>query len=114
MKQSITDFLTNEPIVKRALRAAQKGFSAVYRRLPRKWDCERLFFPTDFGKPPPPAATVPSGTEEIPRSPIDGKPAERLLFTTPDTRFGERELNYIYLDERHGIAITHPHIAADK
>ncbi len=40
----------------------------------------------------------------------------RRTFAVHGTRqtIGERELNYIYLDERHGIAITHPHIAADR
>jgi SAM-dependent methyltransferase len=68
----------------------------------------------DCNNLPPPAATLPPNLELIAKSPIDGKPAERLLFSTPDTRFGEKELNYIYLDERHGVAITHPPIATDK
>jgi len=114
MEQSIADFGANVPIFKRALWAVQKPFRGMHRRLSLILCRERLFFPIDFGNLPPPAATIPRGAEEIPRSPIDGKPAERLLFTTPDTRFGERELNYIYLDERHGIAITHPRIAADE
>ena len=114
MEQSIADFLATMPIFKRMLWAVQKPFRSTYRKLSRNLHRESLFFPIDFGNLPPPAATIPHGAEEIPRSPIDGKPAERLLFTTPDTRFGERELNYIYLDERHGIAITHPHIAAEE
>lgn len=114
MDQSISDFLATMPMSKRALWTVQSLFWSAYRRLSRKWGSGRLFFPIDFGNLPPPAATIPPGTEAIPHSPIDGKPAERLLFTAPDTRFGERELNYIYLDERHGIAITHPHIAADR
>lgn len=114
MTQSITDFLAKKPIVKRALRTVQRTFKGTYRKLSRRWQRERLFFPVDFGDLPPPAATIPRGAGEIPRSPIDGKPAERLLFTTPDTRFGDRELNYIYLDERNGITITHPRIAADE
>lgn len=114
MEQSITDFLAKVPIAKRTLWAAQRLFRGAHRKLSRKLCRDRLFFPIDFGNLPPPAATIPRGAEEIPRSPIDGKPAERLLFTTPDTRFGERELNYIYLDERHEIAITHPRIAAEE
>jgi len=75
---------------------------------------ERLFFPIDFVNVPPPAVTIPPRTIEIPRSPIDGQPAERLLFSTPDTRFGDREISYVYLDARHGIAITHPKIEAER
>lgn len=114
MEQSIADFLANVPIVKRTLWAVQRLFLGTYRRLSRRLCRERLFFPIDLGNLPPPPATIPYGAEEMARSPIDGKPAERLLFTTPDTRFGERELNYIYIDERHGIAISHPRIAAEK
>lgn len=114
MQQSIASFLANAPMGKRLYWVAQKMFLRAYRKYSRKLDHERLFFPIDFANLPPPAAIVPPGTEEIPLSPIDGKPAERFLFTTPDTRFGERELNNIYLDERHGITITHPRIAAEK
>jgi glycosyltransferase involved in cell wall biosynthesis/SAM-dependent methyltransferase len=114
MDRSIAEFLATVPATRRALWAVQSLFRDARRRLVRKGGRERLFFPIDFGDLPPPAATIPPGTAEIPRSPIDGKRAERLLFTTPDTRFGERELSYIYLDERHGIAIAHPHIATDR
>ena len=114
MRQSITDFIAAAPVAKRLGWAIQKNLRRVSRRLSRKMHRDRLFFPIDFGNMPPPEAVIPPGTEATPRSPIDGKPAERLLFSTPDTRFGERELNYIYLDTRHGIAITHPPIPADK
>ena len=75
---------------------------------------ERLSFPVDSGNLTQPIVMLPRGEEEIPHSPIDGKPADHLLFATPDTRFGERELNYIYLDERHEIAITYPPVATEK
>ena len=114
MNRSMADFLENESLAKRALWVVQRSFFRLYRKYSSKLRQERLFFPIDFGNLPPPAATTPHGAEEVPRSPIDGKPAERLLFTTPDTRFGERGLNYIYLDERHGIAITHPPMAVEE
>lgn len=114
MQQSIADFLATMPIIRRTLWSAKKALRGLSRRLLCKLRRGRLFFPMDFGNLPPPTAVAPPGVDEVPRSPIDGKPAERFLFTTPDTRFGEQELNYIYLDERHGIAITHPRIAAEK
>jgi len=114
MEESIAAFLANAPIAKRALWAIQGIFQRVYRRYAGKFCRERLFFPIDFANLPPPSDTMPQDAEERPCSPIDGKPAERFLFTTPDTRFGDRELNHIYLDERHGIAITHPRLAAGK
>lgn len=114
LQQSIADFLATMPIIRRTLWSARKALRGLSRRLSCKLYRDRLFFPIDFGNLPPPIATIPPDVEDVPRSPIDGKPAERLLFTTPDTRFGEKVLNYIYLDERHGIAITHPPIAASK
>src|SRR5699024_7422638 len=42
------------------------------------------------------------------------KPAERLLFSTPDTRFGDKAINYIYLDKRHGITITYPPVQSSE
>lgn len=114
MDRSIAGFLASAPIARRALWAAQKILWRQYRRWSAKSCRERLFFPIDTGNFPPPPAAIPPGAEEVPCSPIDGNPAERFLFTAPDTRFGERELNYIYLDERHGIAITHPRVVVEK
>lgn len=62
-----------------------------------------LRFPT-LGVTPP----------EPPPSPIDGKPAERFLFRTGDTRFGDPGSEDIHLDERHGIAITSPSRSAEE
>ena len=114
MRQTIKKFMAAAPVAKRVSWAIQKTLRRVSRKLSRKLQPDRLFFPIDFGNMPPPAVVIPPGVEGTPRSPIDGKPAEQLLFSTPDTRFGVQELNYIYLDTRHGIAITHPPIAADK
>jgi O-antigen biosynthesis protein len=75
---------------------------------------DRLFFPIDFANMPPPPVVVTGPEYGAARSPVDGKPAERLLFSTPDTRFGGRDIQYIYLDTRHGIAITYPPVAADR
>ena len=69
----------------------------------------RLHFPIDFPNLPPPAAIGVFGNSATgPRSPVDGAPAERLLFSTTDNRFGGRELNHIYLDTRNETAITYP------
>jgi glycosyltransferase involved in cell wall biosynthesis/SAM-dependent methyltransferase len=114
MKQSIADFLSHTPVARSAKLFVQRLFWRAHRIYLSVFHRGRLFFPIDGVNFPPPAGTLLPGAEKVPRSPIDGKPAERLLFTTPDTRFGERELNYIYLDDRHGIAISHPHIAAKR
>lgn len=114
MRQSIADFLLHVPVSRRAKWFFERLFMREYKKHSLKLRGQRLFFPIDFGNLPPPAATIPPGTEHVARSPIDGLPVERLLFTTPDTRFGESELNYIYLDERHGIAVTHPHKTTEE
>lgn len=112
MQQSIIDFLATMPIVKRRIWSAQKVLRGFSRRVSQKKD--RLFFTMDCDNLPPPATTIPPNLEVVPRSPIDEKPVERLLFSTPDTRFGDKEINYIYLDARHRVAVTHPSIASDK
>lgn len=88
--------------------------SKVSYKLISKLKKERLFFPIDFANMPPPVVTIPPNCLDVPLSPIDGKPAERLLFSTPDTRFGDTEINYIYLDARHQVTITHPPIDNEK
>ncbi len=114
MRKSISDFIAAASVAKRVCWMMQIPLRRLSRMLSRKFHPAPLFFPIDSGNMPPPAVVIPPGVGGIPRSPIDGKPAERLLFSIPDTRFGEREINYIYLDTRHGVAITHPPIAADK
>jgi len=114
MKQSIADFLSHAPVARRAKLFVQRFFRRAHRVYLSQYRRERLFFPIDFCNLPPPAVTIRPGTEDVPRSPIDGRPAERLLFTTPDTRFGESELNYIYYDERYRIAISHPRLATEE
>ncbi len=114
MELSKAEFLASTPSFRRAVWAWRWPFLWTRRKFDSQWTRQRLFFPIDFANLPPPACTIPAGAMAMPRSPIDGEPAERLLFTSRDTRFGGDELHYIYLDERHGIAIAHPKVAAEK
>jgi glycosyltransferase involved in cell wall biosynthesis/CheY-like chemotaxis protein len=114
MKQSIQDFMATIPVSRRLVWGLKRPLRQLARKLAQKIHRDRLFFPIDFVNMPPPEVSVPSDVQSIPRSPIDGQPAERLLFSTPDTRFGEKEINYVYFDVRHGIAITHPPIDPGK
>lgn len=113
MQQAIQDFMAASPLHRRLWWRLQQPWSKLWRRLQRRLSHDRLFFPPDFSLALA-EMPVPPRTDEFPRSPVDGKVAERLLFSTPDTRFGEREINYIYLDTRHNITITHPPIDASK
>jgi len=110
MERSRGEFLADATLFKRAMWQWQWPFLWARRRHTQRMENSRLFFPIDFANLPPPNCTIPESMIGVPRSPIDGAPGERLLFTSPDTRFGGDEINYVYLDERHGIAITHPKI----
>ena len=109
------DFLAGSTVFRRGLWKAQAVIPWLRKRLKAFFvERDRLFFPIDFANLPPPSGEL-QGTEYGPAlSPIDGKPAERLLFSLPDTRFGESDIHHIYLDSRHGIAITHPPISMER
>lgn len=105
---SCNDFLATASHFQKLRWQLQSKYRSLRKYLAACVKKDRLFFPIDFGNMPPPLVTL-TGTEYGQAlSPIDGKPAERLLFSTPDTRFGDNAINHIYLDTRHAIAITHP------
>jgi glycosyltransferase involved in cell wall biosynthesis/SAM-dependent methyltransferase len=81
----------------------------VVNRIAWRHEIDRLFFPVDFSQVPPPAAIAPPPPfVDPPVCPITGALADRLLFTSPDTRFGDERLNYIsYVPESH-LAIAYP------
>jgi FkbM family methyltransferase len=112
LEQARGEFLAARPALVRAAWLARARLRRATRLVRARLQRERLFYPIDFAHLPPPAASVPATAvaANAPLSPVDGRPAERLLFSCMDTRFGERDMNYIYLDERHGVAITHPPI----
>jgi FkbM family methyltransferase len=107
MELAREQFLRSSPVWRRAAWAV-RGWGRRVARWMLSWRQDRLFFPIDFGNLPPPPAVAPRVHPPQPRSPIDGAPAERLLFSCMDTRFGDRNLNYIYLDSRHGVSIAFP------
>lgn len=105
---SQSDFLVKVSCFQKMYWQIQSKYRSLNKYLMARVKKNRLFFPIDFGNMPPPSVTL-AGTEYGQAlSPIDGKPAERLLFSTPDTRFGDNSISHIYLDTRHSIAITYP------
>ena len=112
MQQSISQLLEQTSLLRRCAWAFQKPVQRVYREALCNWPHRRLFFPIDFKNFPPPEVHAPTATV-IPQSPIDGKPVERFLFSSPDTRFGGNDLNHIYLDARHGIVIIQPELTKE-
>lgn len=106
--RSQSDFLAKASRLQKMRWQAQEKYRCLRTFIRIFSTNSRLFFPIDFGNLPPPPVTL-AGTEYGQAvSPIDGKPAERLLFSTPDTRFGDKVINHIYLDTRHSIAVTYP------
>src|SRR5207302_1409503 len=49
-----------------------------------------------------------------PVSPLTGRCPDRLLFSTRDTRFGEKLINYVYYDSKSGMAIAYPPLSQEK
>lgn len=56
----------------------------------------RLFFPIDFRELPPPAGTIAPTRNDAPKCPLDGTPADALLFSSRDTRFGSDLVNSLF------------------
>jgi FkbM family methyltransferase len=113
MQQSIDQFMAKMSRKRRIIFATKKVLRSISKiKSMKRYD--RLLFPFNSNILPPEDITTSTTISRPVKSPIDGKPAERLLFSTPDTRFGEKDINYIYFDARHKIAISHPPIAAEK
>ncbi|HZP19236.1 MAG TPA: methyltransferase domain-containing protein [Bauldia sp.] len=111
MSEVIVRRLAGQPLLERSW----WKFRRVWYRFRIKRRRQDLFFPRHWTCLPPPAVeNPPSISGLIPRSPIDGARADRFLFSTPDTRFGERELTFFYLDSRYRIAVAHPEIDRDR
>ncbi|CAB1275124.1 sulfotransferase [Candidatus Nitrosacidococcus tergens] len=109
MEQARNDFLNQVSSLQKSSWKFQIKFYRLLRWITKRViHKNRLFFPIDFQNQPPPIVTL-IGTEYGQAiSPIDYKPANRLLFSTPDTRFGGNKIHHIYLDTRYNIAITYP------
>lgn len=108
------DFLNTAALLPKLAWKGQAIYRTLYRKLAGTSHKDRLFFPIDFANMPPPPVIIPGAEYGNALSPVDAKPAERLLFSATDSRFGEKEINYIYLDSRHNIAITYPPIENAK
>ena len=107
VKQSRADFISSASFIERTIWKMKKLLRSSTIRSRR---IDRLCFPMDTASFPPPRVQVPVGRSVVPRSPIDGGYLDRFLFSLPDTRFGDRRINDVYLDTRHGIAVVGPAI----
>jgi SAM-dependent methyltransferase len=97
MTVCIEDFLSNTHILSRSLNPLKKRLRAVFKRIEMSRQ-KRFHYSIDSSAIPPTTNECIEPITGIPRSPIDGEP----------------DLSYIYYDERHQIAITHPPVPAAR
>jgi O-antigen biosynthesis protein len=101
------DFLLTVSPIRRLIWKTQSNIPLI-PKFPSRVNGEkyRLLFPTESAELPTSQLGVKEKGYSGARSPIDGKPPERLLFSSADTCVGDQEIHQIYLDTRHEIAIT--------
>jgi len=78
-----------------------KNFFYLMRR-------RHLYFPMDLTNLPPPVMQPPPRVEGAPRCPLTGEEPDQLLFSTPDTRYGDKAMNYVYYNSKSGVAMAYP------
>lgn len=109
--RATADFLKGMPAPERLIIQARAWWRKhVLSRFRRAPTLPRLFYPIDFPNLPPPPVSTTTPVHAPASSPVDGRPVEELLFSSFDTRFGDRAINHIYHDIRHNISVTHPPI----
>src|SRR5690606_38511481 len=86
-----------------AVRRAADAAEAVLR--PR-----RLWYPLDPHPALPPVDSRPQSAV-TPRCPLTNRPPDRLLFSSPDTRFGEPVLTRFYYCEGSDTVVASPELS---
>src|SRR6185312_84449 len=86
----------------------RRAVNLAWRKLKRR----RLFFPLAaagcaFGERPTPG-TPPPFIPDQPRCPLTGAAADRLLFSSRDTRFGDDMINHVYYSSANDVAMVYP------
>ena len=68
---------------------------------------QRLFYPMNFQGPLSPGVAPDPGAAP-PKCPLTGRPPDRLLFSSRDTRFGHSLINYVYYCDETEVAVVWP------
>jgi len=90
------------------------AINAVRNSIERLFVRRKLFWPIDYcGKPYPPGEAPPLAPGQ-PVCPLTGQAPDRLLFSTQDTRFGDRRIHYVYYDSQTGMAMAYPPMSSDQ
>ncbi len=109
-ESSINDFLAGVSSLKKLIWSGQRLTYGILTKVRKLSRLDKFHYPVDFLNMPPPAAVLLDHTESMPTNPIDATSVSRFLFTSPDTRFGENILSYVYLDEQSRVAVAHPKV----
>ncbi len=72
----------------------------------------RFFYPVHFGGPPAPGQAPEPGAP-APRCPLTGRPMDRLLFSSRDTRFQCPLVSSVYYNDASGVVVTTPHLEGE-
>lgn len=67
-----------------------------------------FFWPTSICAKPLPPGEPPAIVPAAPVSSLTGRPPDRLLFSTRDTRCGDRRIHYVYHESATGLAMAYP------
>lgn len=108
--RAIMDFLAGVSGVRKLLWKGQRLVRSLFSKVGQLFRSDAFYYPIDFQNMPPPAAILPDHRKSDPTNPIDGTLVSRFLFTSPDTRFGQEILSYVYLDDKSHVAVAHPKI----
>ncbi len=100
-------FWTGLPFIAKARIRALHGVTVV-KNICHVLRRRHLYFAMDLQNLPPPVTTPPPRIVDAPRCPLTGAPPDRLLFSTPDTRYGDKAINYVYYNSASGVAMAYP------
>ncbi|MFT0861693.1 FkbM family methyltransferase [Ancylobacter sp. G4_0304] len=85
------------------------------RRFIERFNKDRqLFFPIPFKELPPPPGLAPAHFPQAPVSPIDQLPPSALLFSTRDTRFGDKLISYVYYHKEEDVVSYYPPLSREE
>jgi len=89
----------------------------VWNRIKNLWERvrgpRRLFYPMNFHGPLSPGE-APNSNAAPPKCPLTGRPPDRLLFSTRDTRFGHPLINHVYYCDQSQVAIVWPPLSEEE
>ena len=88
----------------------------VWNRVRNAWErfrLRRLFYPMNFHGPLSPGI-APNPNAALPKCPLTGRPPDRLLFSSRDTRFGDALINHVYYCDASEVAVVWPPLSKDE